>query len=94
LLIQVCQYKFTLWKIKLREIFSEFLRIFPKGLKPLNIRGKIQSGVCSKYYNLNSCGIPKLSQWTELFTKFISSSLHFFWIFLDIKMAFVLYFKI
>jgi hypothetical protein len=33
----VCQYKFTLWKIKLREIFSKFLRIFPKGLDPLKI---------------------------------------------------------
>jgi hypothetical protein len=39
--------------------FSEFLRIFPKGLNPLKFWGKIQSGVCSKYYNLNSCGIMK-----------------------------------
>jgi hypothetical protein len=30
---------------------------------------------CSKYYNFNSFGILKLSQWTKLFIKFISSSL-------------------
>jgi hypothetical protein len=56
----------------LREIFSEFLRIFPKGLNPLKIRGKIQSGVCSKYYNLNSCGILELRQWAKLFIMFKS----------------------
>jgi hypothetical protein len=55
--------------------FSEFPRIFPKGLNPLKIQGNIQSGVCSKYYNLNSFGILKLSQWTMLFTKFISNSM-------------------
>jgi hypothetical protein len=55
--------------------FSEFPIIFSKGLNPLKIQGKIQSGVCSKYYNLNSCGIMKLSQWTKMFIKYISSSL-------------------
>jgi hypothetical protein len=55
--------------------FSEFPRIFPKGLNPLKIQGKIQSGVYSKYYNLNSCGIIKLSQWTKLFINFVSSIL-------------------
>jgi hypothetical protein len=55
--------------------FSEFPRIFAKSLNPLKIQGKIQSGVCSKYYNLNSCGIHKLSHWTKLLIKYISSSM-------------------
>jgi hypothetical protein len=63
------------------RVFSEFLRIFPKGLKPLKIRGKFLSGVCSKYYNLNFVGILKLSQWTKLFTKFIYSCMQMFDIF-------------
>jgi hypothetical protein len=42
LFIQVCQYKFTLWKIKLREIFSEFPRIFLKGLNPLKFEEKFK----------------------------------------------------
>jgi hypothetical protein len=74
LFIQVCQCKFTLWKIKLREIFSEFLRIFPKGLNPLKFKEKFKASLF-KYYNLNSCGILKSSQWAKLFIEFISSSL-------------------
>jgi hypothetical protein len=73
--------------------FSEFSRIFPKGLNPLKIWGKIQSGVCCKYYNLNYCGILKLSQWKKLFIKFISSSLQISDIF-GIRQAANLNFKV
>jgi hypothetical protein len=50
-----------------RKNFSKFTRFFPKGLDPLKIQGKIQSGFCSKYYNLNSVGNLKLTQLKKLF---------------------------
>jgi hypothetical protein len=66
---------------QVKRDFSKFTRIFPKGLDPLKIRGKIQSGVCSKFYNLNSFGIMELSQWEKLFIMFKSITLQSFKIF-------------
>jgi hypothetical protein len=42
-------------------------------LNPLKIQGNIQSGVCSKFYNWNSVGNWKWTQWEKLF-RIINSS--------------------
>jgi hypothetical protein len=54
-----------------RNNFSEFTRFFPKGLNPLKIK-EIQSGFCSKYYNLNYVGNLKSTQLKKLFRIFNS----------------------
>jgi hypothetical protein len=52
--------------------FPEF---FPKGLNPLTIQGRVQSGVCSKICNLNSVGNWKSTQWEKLFRMFNSTTM-------------------
>jgi hypothetical protein len=55
--------------------FREFIRFFQKGLNPLKIQGKIQSGVISQFYNLNSVENCKWTQWEKLFRRINSSTM-------------------
>jgi hypothetical protein len=73
--IQVSQCKIIFKYIRWTWNFREFIRFFQKGLNPLKIQEKIQSGVSFQFYNLNSVANWKWTQWEKLFRMINSSTM-------------------